>query len=68
VRGHQGDKRDHDDLTRPEQLNVLADHRDAVLQDRRAAGQPTEFYPLPAAEAIVVIPPGISPVANRQSL
>jgi hypothetical protein len=49
VRGHQDDKRDYDDLTRPEQLNVLADHRaSTALQDLCVAGQPTRFYPLPA--------------------
>lgn len=49
LRGHQADKRDYDDLTGPEQLSVLADHRATVaLQDLRAAGQLTEFYPLPA--------------------
>jgi hypothetical protein len=49
VRGHQDDKRDYDDLTRPEQLNILANHRATVkLQDPREAGQHTEFYPLPA--------------------
>jgi hypothetical protein len=48
IRGHQDDKRDCDDLTRPEQLNVQAYPRTTALQDLRVAGQPTEFYPLPA--------------------
>jgi hypothetical protein len=58
-------QRDFDDLTRPEQLNVLADHRaTAALKELCAAGQPTDFYPLPACRAISVMPPGISPVAK----
>jgi hypothetical protein len=49
VKSHQDDKRDFADLTRPVQLNVLADHRaTAVLDELRAARQTTEFYPLPA--------------------
>jgi hypothetical protein len=52
VRSHQDDESDFDDLTRPEQLNVLADHRaTAALKELCAAGQPTEFYPLPACRA-----------------
>jgi hypothetical protein len=52
VRSHQDDGHDFDDLTRSEQLNVLADHRaTAVLKELCAAGQPTDFYPLPACRA-----------------
>jgi hypothetical protein len=39
VKSHQDEKRDFDDPTRPEQLNVLADHR-------AAASKTTEFHPL----------------------
>jgi hypothetical protein len=36
------------DLTRPEQLNVLADHgATAALDDLRAADEIKELYPLP---------------------
>ena len=49
VRSHQDDEHDFSELTRPTQLNVSADHSaTATLNDLRAAGQPTEFYPLPA--------------------
>jgi hypothetical protein len=49
VKSHQDDECVFDDLTRPEQLNALADHRaTAALDALRAAGQTTEFYPLPA--------------------
>jgi hypothetical protein len=41
VNSHQDKERAFADLTRPEQLSVLADHR-------ATAGQTTEFYPLPA--------------------
>ena len=52
VRSHQDDEYDFSELTRPAQLNVLADHRaTAALNELRAAGQPTEFYPLPACRA-----------------
>jgi hypothetical protein len=76
VKSHQDEKRDYADLIRPEQLNVLVDHRATVaLNALRAVGQTTEFYPLlackpqssthyPPAEAILVRPPGISPVAK----
>jgi hypothetical protein len=48
VKGHQDEKRDFDDLIRPEQLNVLADHRaTAALDELRAARKTTEFHPLP---------------------
>jgi hypothetical protein len=47
VERHQDDERDFDDLTRPERLNVLADHRaTATLDKLRAAGKTTSFYPL----------------------
>ena len=40
VKSHQDDERDFDDLTRPEQLNILADHRAmAALDELRAAGR-----------------------------
>jgi hypothetical protein len=49
VRSHQDKEHAFHDLPRPAQLNVLADHRaTAALNDLRAAGQPTEFYPLHA--------------------
>jgi hypothetical protein len=49
VKSHQDEKRDFADLTRPEQLNVLADHRArAALNELHAARKPPEFYPLPA--------------------
>jgi hypothetical protein len=39
-------------LTRPEQLNVLADHgATAALDDLRAADEIKELYPLPACRA-----------------
>jgi hypothetical protein len=48
VKSHQDEKRDLADLTRPEQLNVLADHRaTAALDEVRAARKTPEFYPLP---------------------
>jgi hypothetical protein len=48
VKSHQDEKRDFDDLTRPEQLNVLTDHRaTAALDELRAARKGTEFHPLP---------------------
>jgi hypothetical protein len=51
---HKDDKRDYADLARPEQLNVLADHRGkAALIDLHAAWQPTEFYLLPACRGHV---------------
>jgi hypothetical protein len=49
VKGPQDDEREYADLTRPEQLNVKADYlATAALDELREAGQPTEFYPLPA--------------------
>ncbi len=51
IKSHQDDERDFDDLTRPEQLNVLADHRaTGALDELRAAGQTKEFYPLTACQ------------------
>jgi hypothetical protein len=42
VKGHRDDERDYVDLTRPEQLNVLADHcGTAALNDLPAAGNIT---------------------------
>jgi hypothetical protein len=39
VRSHQDEKHDYADLTRPEQLNVLANHRaTAALNELRVAG------------------------------
>jgi hypothetical protein len=49
VKSHQDDKRDYDGLTRPEQLNVQADHRaTAALDELRGADTKTAFYPIPA--------------------
>jgi hypothetical protein len=49
VRSHQDDTRHFAHLTRPEQLNVLANHRaTAALDKLSAAGKTTAFYPLPA--------------------
>jgi hypothetical protein len=43
----EGREADFADLTRPEQLNVLADHgATAALDKLRAARKTTEFYPL----------------------
>jgi hypothetical protein len=51
VKSHQDDKRHFDDLTRPEQLKVLADRRaTAALDKLRAAGKSTAFYPLPICQ------------------
>ena len=48
VKSHQDDEREFEDLTRPEQLNVLADRcATAALDKLRAAGKTTAFYPLP---------------------
>jgi hypothetical protein len=47
VKSHQDDKCDFDDLTRPAQLNVLADRRaTAALDELHAARKTPEFYPL----------------------
>jgi hypothetical protein len=44
---HQDDDRAFADLTTPEQLNVLADHRaTAALDELRTAGQTKELFPL----------------------
>jgi hypothetical protein len=52
LRGHQYDTSDFDLLSRPAQLNVLADHLDTdTLMDLRAAAKPTQFYPLQACRA-----------------
>jgi hypothetical protein len=49
VKSHQDDEREFEDLTRPEQLNVLADRcATAALDKLRAARKTTAFYPLPA--------------------
>jgi hypothetical protein len=49
VKSHQDDERDFEDLTRPEQRDVLADrHATAALDKLRAAGKTTAFYSLPA--------------------
>ena len=51
VNSHQDYEHDFADLTRPEQLNVLADHRaTAALDVLRAAEQAKEFYPLTACQ------------------
>jgi hypothetical protein len=48
VKSHKDDELHFADLTRPEQLNVLADHRaTAALDTLRAAGMTTAFFPLP---------------------
>jgi hypothetical protein len=52
VRAHQDGHCDFNLLLRPAQLNVLADAlASEALEELRAAGQPTEFYPLPAYRA-----------------
>jgi hypothetical protein len=52
VRGHQDKHCEFELLTRPQQLNVLADQlATEVLKDLRAADKPTELYPLPACRA-----------------
>jgi hypothetical protein len=48
VKSHPDKERHFDNLTRPEQLNVLADRcATAALDKLRAAGTTTAFYPLP---------------------
>jgi hypothetical protein len=48
VKSHQDDNRHFDELTRPEQLNILADRRATAALDKfRTAGKTTAFYPLP---------------------
>jgi hypothetical protein len=52
VRAHQDGHCDFNLLPRPAQLNVLADAlASEALEELRAAGQPTEVYPLPACSA-----------------
>jgi hypothetical protein len=52
VRGHQDKHCEFELLTRPQQLNVLADQlATEVLEDLRAADKPTKLYPLPACRA-----------------
>jgi hypothetical protein len=52
VKSHQDDEREYDDLSRPEQLNVLADHGAiAALDELRAADETKELHPLPARRA-----------------
>jgi hypothetical protein len=52
VRAHQDGHSDFNLLPRPAQLNVPADElASEALEELRAAGQPTEFYPLPACRA-----------------
>jgi hypothetical protein len=49
VKSHQDEEREYDDLTRPEQLNVQADHRATeALDELRADDTITEFQYLPA--------------------
>jgi hypothetical protein len=49
AKNHEVEKGDFVDISRPELFNVLVDHRaTATLDEPRAAGQSTEFYPLPA--------------------
>ena len=49
VESHQDDERHFDDLTRPEQLNVVLTDRcaTAALDTPRAAGKITAFYSFP---------------------
>jgi hypothetical protein len=52
VRGHQDKHCEFELLTRPQQLDVLADQlATEVLEDIRAADKPTKLYPLPACRA-----------------
>jgi hypothetical protein len=51
VKSHQDKERAFADLTRPEQLNVLADHGATAALDLRAADEIKELYPLPACRA-----------------
>jgi hypothetical protein len=67
VKRQKDDARDYADLTRPKQLNALADHRATVgLDRRRAVGKTTAFYPVPTCrEAIfVTATAGISSVGK----
>jgi hypothetical protein len=65
VNSHQEKERAFADLTRPEQLNVLADHRaTAALDELRASGQTTEFYPLPACRGY--LRDGIGYITSRE--
>jgi hypothetical protein len=65
VNSHQDDERDFADLTRPEQLNVLTDHRaTAALDELRAAGQTTELYLLPACQGY--LRDGIGYITSRE--
>jgi hypothetical protein len=69
VKSHQDEKSDLADLTRPAQLNVLADRRaTAALDELHAARKlqsSTHYLP---AEATFVTPLGISPAAKYARL
>jgi hypothetical protein len=66
VKSHQDDKRDFADLTRPAQLNVLADHRATAALDELHAARKTQSsnHYLPAEATFVTPLGGISPVAK----
>jgi hypothetical protein len=65
VKSHQDEEREYDDLTRPEQLNVQADHRATeALDELRADDTITEFYPIPTCGSYLATAPGISPVTK----
>jgi hypothetical protein len=65
LRSHQDEIRDYADLTRPEQLNGLTDHRaTCCTQYPSRSGKPQRSTHYSPAEAIFMTPPGISPVAN----
>jgi hypothetical protein len=57
VKSHQDEEREYDDLTRPEQLNVQADHRATeALDELRADDTITEFYPIPTCGSYATAP------------
>jgi hypothetical protein len=65
VKSHQDDKYEYDDLTRPEQLNVQADHRASdALDELLAAGEIPSSTRYLLAEATCATVPGILPVAK----
>jgi hypothetical protein len=66
VESHQDKERDYDDLTRPEQLNVLADRCATAALDQLCAGErPQRFTHFLRVGAIFVIATvGISPVVK----
>jgi hypothetical protein len=60
VKSHQDDKYEYDDLTRPEQLNVQADHRASDALDELLAAGDHRVLPDTCAEATCATVPGIS--------